>query len=165
LKKGFFEPLETVAKENMAKASQSQLYNNLDELLYDSKSPFKFDVVNTREVYERLQSIDRDSGSKTWQEADEETLRSYFKDRGRILNKGNDIPNMRGRGERSRGWWTIRNQEFWLEAKPMQLRLHLKGELVAPLFREKQEEMFEEILNDTNVSNSETQQQRINSNG
>ena len=41
---------------------------------------------------------------------------------------------------------------FWLDQKPAQLRQHLKGELFAPLFREKQEEMF----NDTKVSNKET---------
>ena len=59
---------------------------------------------------------------------------------------------MRSKGERARGWFAIRNVEFWLEQKPYQWRAHLRGELVAPNFRGKQEEMF----NDTEVSNNTT---------
>jgi len=143
LKTGHFEPLETVGKINMAKASQSQLYNNLDERLYNKQAPFKNDIVNTREVYEFLRNEDRDKGNSYWKEADESTLREYFKARGRILNKGNDLPNMRGGNERTRGWWALRKADWWLKQKPHHYRLHLRGELLAPSFEnQQQEELF-----------------------
>ena len=143
LKTGHYEPLETVGKINMAKASQSQLYNNLDERLYNKQAPFKNDIVNTREVYEFLRNEDRDKGNTYWKEADESTLREYFKARGRILNKGNDLPNMRGGNERTRGWWALRKADWWLKQKPHHYRLHLRGELLAPSFEnQQQEELF-----------------------
>ena len=127
----------------MAKASQSQLYNNLDERLYNEQAPFKKDIVNTREVYEFLRNEDRDKGNTYWKEADESTLREYFKARGRILNKGNDLPNMRGGNERTRGWWALRKADWWLKQKPHHYRLHLRGELLAPSFEnQQQEELF-----------------------
>lgn len=52
---------------------------------------------------------------------------------------------MRGGGskERTRGWWVIRNCDWWLRQKPTHYRLHLRGELLAPSFeQQKQEELF-----------------------
>jgi len=144
-----WDPLETTAKDNMARGNQSQLWNNLEELLFAKKGPFKKDIVNKREVYEYLKSEDWKNGTRDWKQADEKELQAYLSFKGKVLAKGNDIPNMRGGGDRSRGWWTIRNKEFWLEQKPVQLRLHLQGKFFAPNFKDKQEEMF----NDTKVSN------------
>ena len=38
---GFYEPLETVAKKNMARASNSQLYNDLEEIFFGKKQTKK----------------------------------------------------------------------------------------------------------------------------
>ena len=150
LNEGFYEPLKTTAMHNMAQQNQPQLYNEFDELLFDKKPPFKSDVVNTREIYEFFRNLEDPKG--TFKDVDEEIIRGYLKRRGRILNKGNAIEGMRSKGERARGWYAIRNVDYWLDQKPIQWRSHLRGELVAPLFREKQEEMF----NDTEVSNNTT---------
>jgi len=146
-----WKPLETSAKDNMARANQSQLWNNLDELLFERKAPFKFDIVNKREIYEYLKDEDWRNNTNFWKDADERELQAYLSMKGKILNNGNDLKNMRGGGskERSRGWWTIRHKKHWLECKPHQLRLHLEGKYHAPDFRNKQEEMFD----DTKVSN------------
>lgn len=62
----------------MAKASQSQLYNNLDERLYNHERPFKDDIVNTREVYEFLRNEDRDKETPIGQKPTSQLLENIF---------------------------------------------------------------------------------------
>ena len=54
--------------------------------------------------------------------------------------------------KRPRGYFAWRNGDWWIEQKPTQWRLHRQGQLFAPEFREKQEELF----NDINVSKQPT---------
>ena len=152
--KGFYEPLKTSAFKNMVKASQSQLWNNLDELYYSLKAPFVLDIGSTRELYEYFQNQDWQNNTKFWKEASEDNLREYIKSKGKILNKGNGIPNMdvKEKHKRPRGYFAWRNGDWWIEQKPTQWRLHRQGQLFAPEFREKQEELF----NDINVSKQPT---------
>ena len=152
--KGFYEPYKTTAFKNMVKTSQSQLWNNLDELYYSFKKPFSLDIGTTRELYEYFKGEDFNKGTKDWKEATEEVFREYCKNKGKVLNKGEAVPNIDGNDKfkRTRGLYAWRNASYWNEQKPMQWRLHRQGKLFAPEFREKQEELF----NDTIVSNNKS---------
>ena len=47
--------------------------------------------------------------------------------------------------KKKRGWFAIRNADYWFKQKPLQYRLHLNGELDAPEFPNiQQEELFNE---------------------
>ena len=127
----------------MAEANETQLTKNLNELVENKDKPFEKDIVRTREVYEYLKSFDRDHGTKDWVNADEDTLRKYFMAIGKSLNKGDGIEGIRKNEKKKRGWFAIRNADYWFNQKPLQYRLHLNGELEAPEFpNQQQEELF-----------------------
>ena len=153
--RGYYEPYKTTAFKNMVKTSQSQLWNNLDELYYSLKKPFSLDIGTTRELYEYFKNEDFNKGTKDWKEATEEVLREYCKSKGKVLNKGEAVPNIDGndKHKRTRGLYAWRNAAYWNEQKPMQWRLHRQRELFAPEFREKQEELFNDIIVSKNQPN------------
>ena len=62
---------------------------------------------------------------------------------GRLLKGGDGIEGIRKNEKKKRGWFAIRNADYWFNQKPLQYRLHLNGELEAPEFpNQQQEELF-----------------------
>ena len=121
-----------------------------------SGTPWQFPIHRVKDVYKWAIKEDLDKGQNYWKGITEDDIRKFLRSVGKELNNGNDIPNMYGGGkkDRTRGWFaTGESAEKIAELKPMQWRLILQKKLIlSEIFREKQEEMF----NDTEVSNNST---------
>jgi hypothetical protein len=156
LNEGFYEPLKTEAFHNIVKENQSQLHKNLEKVrrAMPTGTPFETPIHRVEEVYEWCLKQDKDKADNYWNGISENEIRSFFKNTGEQLNKGNDIPNMYGGGyesDRTRGWFaTGEYAERIADLKPMQWRyIRQKKLILSELFKkENQQDMF----NDTEVS-------------
>ena len=134
-----WKPMVTEAKRNMVRAIRSQLFKNLDEMRVNRNGPFKYDVVNTRGIYDYCTGIDLDYKTKTYLDLDENKLNDYLLSVGKRLKKGEPIQLD---GERKRGWWAIRKVDYWVKLSSLtNHRLHLQDKFVVPDFANKQDEL------------------------
>ncbi len=136
-------PLKTDAKSMLIHAGRDQAFKELDELFRSKEGVFKFDIVNSREVYEQIQMA----------EQEQQTMMRFMTER-KITDWFNDISgfnfpkpfskNVNGQQQR---WWAIRNQDFWRQARNqdlMLIRAHFDGNLDPLHDKREQAKLFDE---------------------
>ena len=142
LKQGFYEPMKTEAFYNIIKDNQSQLHKNLEKVRSSMRitSPFETPIHRVQEIYDWCLKEDKENGESYYKNVSENEVRDFLNNVGEQLNKGNDIPNMFGGGEkdRTRGWFaTGEYAEQIAELKPKQWRLIVKKLDVAEFLRKR----------------------------
>ena len=138
-------PLKTDAKSMLIHAGRDQGFKELDELFKKKDGAFKFDIVNSRDVYEQIQMA----------EQEQQTMMRFITER-KITDWFNDIsgfnfakPFSRDVNGQQQRWWAIRNQDFWREDKNQELmiiRAHFDGILDPQHDKREQTKLFDEQI-------------------
>ena len=121
-------PLKTDAKAMLIHAGRDQGFKELDMMFLSKEGVFKFDIVNSRDIYEQIQMA----------EQEQQTMMRFMTER-KITDWFNDIsgynfakPFSRDVNGQQQRWWAIRNQDFWRQARNqdlMLIRAHFDGNL------------------------------------
>ena len=138
-------PFKTEAKSILVQAGRPQHFKELDELFKSREGVFKFDIVNTRDIYEQIQMA----------EQEQKTSLSYLTERG-INEWINTISGLNFKTSfsvhgKKRRWWAIRNQDYWREPKEDQLtiiRAHFDGLLDPKHSKKNQDEELERLIDE-----------------
>jgi len=136
-------PLKTDAKAMLIHAGRDQGFKELDMMFLSKEGVFKFDIVNSRDIYEQIQMA----------EQEQQTMMRFMTER-KITDWFNDISgfnfpkpfskNVNGQQQR---WWAIRNQDFWRQARNqdlMLIRAHFDGNLDPLHDKREQAKLFDE---------------------
>jgi len=136
-------PLKTDAKSMLIHAGRDQGFKELDELFKDKVGVFKFDIVNSRDIYEQIQMA----------EQEQQTMMRFITER-KITDWFNSIdgfnfakPFSKDVNGQQQRWWAIRNQDRWREPKNhdlMIIRAHFDGILDMAQDKRELSKLFDE---------------------
>jgi len=138
-------PLKTDAKAMLIHAGRDQGFKELDMMFLSKEGVLKFDIVNSREIYEQIQMA----------EQEQQTLMRFITER-KITDWFNSIdgfnfPNPFSKnvnGDQCR-WWAIRNMDFWREVRNQDLmiiRAHFDGNLDPLHDKREQTKLFDKQI-------------------
>ncbi len=137
-------PLRTRSKEDLVELSRPQYCKDLDELLKKKEDPFKFDIVNTREVFNRFQELEDGWSRPHFSKLSERMLRYWFKSIKAKKMKGGTAFIINGDKVH---YWAIRNQDYWCDMNCLiTIRAHFEGILDIQASKEKQANQLNQTI-------------------
>jgi|TARA_B100001971_G_scaffold56402_1_gene51429 hypothetical protein len=136
-------PMETSAKESMARSTRAQLFLDLDEELANRKGCFARDLVNTRILYDELKWLDKELKTNDWKDLTENKIIQWLKSHKAKKIKNGEAVSIDG--GKKRHWWAIRNIDEWSKEEDLKiLRLHMKGkEEVEPTISKEEADLLD----------------------
>ena len=138
-------PLKTDAKAMLIHAGRDQAFKELDELFKSKVGVFKFDIVNSRDVYEQIQMA----------EQEQQTMMRFITER-KITDWFNSLdgfnfpkPFSKDVNGQQQRWWALRNIDRWREPRNhdlMIIRAHFDGLLDMQHDKREQAKLFDKQI-------------------
>ena len=127
------EPIVTESKRELMNIGKPQSYKDLDDLFLDKSEigPFKYDLVNTRDILEHLRFLDNQEGQrvKVYQRIDEQTIHNWLDSLGaKPIWKSQTVSLIGDKRSNRKRYKAIRNKKYWSSCNELTyMRAHMRG--------------------------------------